>query len=116
MEPKYITPFATTGEDDSMPALPTVVFHFTCRFPTLPTPSTVSYGFQRCILSLWNSVQSAGEGLEVCACADVLAAASISHSGAIARIKLTILKEAVCFLLVTQSGNFIAQPPEISAL
>jgi hypothetical protein len=36
-----------------------------------------------------------------------LAVASISHSGAIASIRFTILKEAVCFLLVTEIGNFI---------
>jgi hypothetical protein len=34
----------------------------------------------------------------VCAYAEVLAAASISHSGAIASIKPAMLKEAVCFL------------------
>jgi len=56
---------------------------------------------------------------DVCAYADELAVASISHSGAIASIKPAILKEAVCFLLVTQMlvtqiGNFSAQPPESS--
>jgi hypothetical protein len=40
----------------------------------------------------------------------VLAAASISHSGAIASIKPAMLKEALCFLLVTQIGEFMAQP------
>jgi hypothetical protein len=39
---------------------------------------------------------------DVCAYAEVLAAARISHSGAMASIKLTILKEAVCFLLVME--------------
>jgi hypothetical protein len=58
------------------------------------------------MLSLWNCVQSAGEGAvteletlsDVCACADVLAVASISHNGAIVSNKPTILTEAVCFL------------------
>ena len=62
------------------------------------------------MLSRWNSVQSAGEGAgvvvalafetssDVCAHAEVLAAASISHSGAMASIEPAILKEAVCFL------------------
>ena len=49
----------------------------------------------------------------------MLAAASISHSGAIASIKPAILKEAVCFLLVaqillTQIGDFISAPPHSS--
>ena len=80
-------------------------------------PSIVSYGFHRCMLSRWNCVQSPGEGLEVCACAGVLAETSISHSGAIASSKLTILNEAVCFLLVTEIGDFIlVQPPEISCI
>src|ERR1700722_12906224 len=42
-----------------------------------------------------------------CACADVLAAASNSHSGAIVSIKPAMLKEAVCFLLVTEIRDFI---------
>jgi hypothetical protein len=55
----------------------------------------------------WNSVQSPGEDgavlvaaavLDICAYAEVLAAASISHSGAMASIQPTILKEAVCSL------------------
>jgi glycine cleavage system regulatory protein len=37
----------------------------------------------------------------------VLAAASMSHSGAIASSKLAMLKEAVCFLLVIQIEDFI---------
>jgi len=73
----------------------------------LLTPSTVSYRFQRCMLSRWNSVQSAGEDvvvlmaaavLDVWAYAEVLAAASINHSGAMASIEPVILREAVCFL------------------
>ena len=73
------------------------VTHFACRPPTLFALRIVSYGFQRCMLSLMNCVQSAGEGAGVvvalafetlsgvCAAgADVLVAASISHSGAIA--------------------------------
>src|SRR5580704_14944117 len=49
----------------------------------------------------------------------MLDVASISHSGAIASIKPAILKEAVCFLLVTQIllpqiGDFIRAPPHSS--
>ena len=46
-----------------------------------------------------------GVGLMERVCADVLAVAS--HSNAIASIKPTILKEAVCFLLVTGIEDFI---------
>lgn len=46
--------------------------------------------------------------LYVWACANVLPEASISHSGAIASIKPTSLKEAVCFLFVTETGDFIS--------
>jgi hypothetical protein len=45
------------------------------------------------MLSLWNWVQSAGEGLELCAFA-----ASVNHSGAIANIKPAIENDVVCFL------------------
>ena len=41
---------------------------------------------------------------DVCAYAEVLAAASISHSGAMASIEPAILKEAVCFLLSGRDG------------
>ena len=37
-------------------------FHFNPRLAALLTPTTVSYGLQRCMLSRWNCVQSAGEG------------------------------------------------------
>ena len=47
--------------------------------------------------------------------------ASISHSGAIASIKPAMLKEAVCFLfvtqiLLTQIGDFISAPPHSSCI
>src|SRR5215472_11503632 len=94
MEPKYTTPFTTAGEDSMSPLeAPNGFFHFNPRVAALLTPITVSYGFQRCMLSLRNWVQSAGEDAaeltleassDACAYADVLAAASISHSGVIA--------------------------------
>jgi hypothetical protein len=79
------------------------------------------------MLSLRNCVQSPGEGAaaaeleleassEVCASAGVLVVASISHSGAIVNIQLTILKEAVCFLLTRQIGDFMAKSPENSGI
>src|SRR5580704_3853241 len=81
---------------------PTDPFHFNCRFPTLPTPSTVSDGVPAVVVEPETSLL---------VCADVLAGANISHSGTIASSKLTILKEAVCFLRVRQIGEFIGQPP-----
>jgi len=96
------------------------IFHFNRRFATFPTLSTDSYGFQRCMLSRWNSVQSPGEDAaaaieleassEVCVFADVVAVASISQNGAIATIKPEILKDAICFLLARESEDFMAQP------
>src|SRR5215471_4473902 len=97
-------------------------FHLSCRSPTLPTPSAVSYGFQRCMLSLRNWVQSAGEDVaaaleletssDVCARADVLAVASVSHSGVIASIEPAILdeKEMVRLLLAIFISDFMTQP------
>jgi hypothetical protein len=42
----------------------------------------------------------------------VLAVASISNSGTIASIKPAMLKEASCFLLVVQTEDFMAEPPD----
>jgi hypothetical protein len=65
------------------------------------------------MLSLWNWVQSEGEGVlvvlisdDIRAYPDARALASIIQSGAIASIKLATLKEAVYFQLVMEIEGF----------
>src|SRR5580704_14177103 len=84
---------------------PTPAFHFNCRFPTLPTFSTVSDGVLVVVVELETSLL---------VCADVAATASIIHSGAIAS-KFVILKEVVCFLLMRRIGDFIWRRPPHSS-